>query len=509
MKHCLIFFALFLLIKTAEAQNATDELLDSRTAKNYIHFSLVDKKLYYEIDAITNKNSQKTLDNNFCITVPKHYSEINLVFDFINPFKQKIILSETFETDGSYASIGKFFTALNVLTDQVTKTTLSQTATTSPPPAALAAPTKAASEANKSVAILSSKSLTPWKYSFLSTPKSCVKPSDLFNILTQADQCFYRKANDTNLVTFFPTLVDKINQSLTSVKSVTELINTNQQLSQTDIPVLVTANSKAEELLKALKTWDYDKTFGSGCATLKDYTKETIDNFIDETTQLLDKRKAIVDNLKKINTTTADFLKTCVPDVNTMIVGRIPVDVEKVKIETIKLRDTQIKLDNNDLTVNEDPAKDIEIGKIRVRNYHFLIPEFALGVFYTNLDYPHYGTATNGTSTVVSGPENRNYSVVAAAHLNLVVNTHGLVNPMFQFGVGTAKELPSLLAGGGIRFSKPTHTAITFGALWTWRKELDKLKVGDTIANTAILDNDLTYKLTTKPSFYIGINYGF
>jgi hypothetical protein len=80
---------------------------------------------------------------------------------------------------------------------------------------------------------------------------------------------------------------------------------------------------------------------------------------------------------------------------------------------------------------------------------------------------------------------------------------------MFTLGVGTSKDLPSLLAGGGFRFSKPSHFSVSFGGLWTWRQELDKLKVGDVITGTTDLTNDLKYKFMSSPAFFIGINYGF
>lgn len=508
-------FALLLMFSglLARAQNSTDELLDAKTVRKYIHFSMVDKKLYYELDMNTDKKSHKTLPTDFCIAVNKSDNEVAIVFDFINPFKQKVVLSETIEPDGAYESLSKFYTAIKGLSGQLSSASASETTQSLVNAAGYKADgeTPAAKSAKDKVVLITAKSLTEWKYNFLVSTANCVKASDLFQSLVKADQEFYRKSDDANIDNFFPVIVGKINQDLLSQESVAKLSAYNSGL-PTLIASLEKQNEDASSMLNTLKSWNYSTTFDSGipvCSNLRDYTKEKIDQFVDDSKALLEKRKAILVVLKELNKNTTDFLKKCEEKDNLMIVGRIPVSIDQVKIQTIKLREVDFKLDNNEIVMAEDEKKDVELGKIRIRNYHLLIPEFALGAFYTNLDYPSYATTSTGGTTVVSGPVSQNYSLVAAANLNLVVNLHGLVNPMLQFGVGTAKELPSFLAGGGIRLSKPNHLSISFGGLWTWKKELDKLKVGDVVASSADLDKDLKYKFITKPSFYMGINFGF
>jgi hypothetical protein len=508
-------FALLLMFSglLARAQNSTDELLDAKTVRNYIHFSMIDKKLYYELDRNTDKKSHKTLPTDFCIAVNKSDNEVAIVFDFINPFKQKIVLSETLEPDGAYESLSKFYTAMKGLSGQLSNASASETTKSTINAAGykIAGETSAATSAKDKVALLTAKSLTEWKYAFLVSTANCVKATDLFQSLVIADKEFYRKSDDANIDNFFPFIVRKINQDLLSQESVTKLSAYNSEL-PTLIGDLEKQNENASTLLNALKSWNYATTFDTSipaCSKLSDYTKEKIDQFVDDAKALLEKRKAILVVLKDLNKNTTDFLKKCEEKDNLMIVGRIPVSVEQVKIQTIKLREVDFKLDNNEIVMVEDEKKDVELGKVRIRNYHLFIPEFALGAFYTNLDYPSYGTTSTGGSTVISGPNIQNYSLIAAANLNLVVNLHGLVNPMLQFGVGTAKELPSFLAGGGLRLSKPNHLSISFGGLWTWKKDLDKLKVGDVIGSSADLDKDLKYKFITKPSFYLGINFGF
>jgi hypothetical protein len=112
-------------------------------------------------------------------------------------------------------------------------------------------------------------------------------------------------------------------------------------------------------------------------------------------------------------------------------------------------------------------------------------------------------------SIIVSEGKTERSPVVTAAHLNLVFDIWTDICPMLQLGVGTAKDRPSLLVGGGFRFSKPRKLSLALGCIWTWKKELTDLKVGEKISETIKLDEDLKYYLQNKPSLYIGIQYNF
>ena len=80
---------------------------------------------------------------------------------------------------------------------------------------------------------------------------------------------------------------------------------------------------------------------------------------------------------------------------------------------------------------------------------------------------------------------------------------------MLQLGVGTGKELPTLLGGFGLRLTKPKKVSIAFGWVLAWKKDLNNLKVGDEIKSTEELDKDLKYSLFGKKSTYIGIQFNF
>lgn len=69
-----------------------------------------------------------------------------------------------------------------------------------------------------------------------------------------------------------------------------------------------------------------------------------------------------------------------------------------------------------------------------------------------------------GADMVIESATPTKVKGVVAAHLNLVLNTwDGLIHPMLQVGVGTGKDAPSILAGGGLRFMQPKRLALTGG----------------------------------------------
>jgi hypothetical protein len=82
---------------------------------------------------------------------------------------------------------------------------------------------------------------------------------------------------------------------------------------------------------------------------------------------------------------------------------------------------------------------------------------------------------------------------------------------MFQIGVATSKDLPSILLGGGLRLFGlgKGDVAIGGGAMFGWYKDLQKLQVGSIITGTTDINNDLAYISTPKVAGYMAIQYKF
>jgi hypothetical protein len=166
-------------------------------------------------------------------------------------------------------------------------------------------------------------------------------------------------------------------------------------------------------------------------------------------------------------------------------------------------------------------------GHIKIRSSQTLIPEFSVGLYFTNFFYPVYSTKTltakqaddlntnqpKPTSTtysvgqtIVDEVVNQPVPVVAAAMLNLTLNAfNGLVHPFGQIGVGTGKTLPTFLLGGGVRLRGPLPIMISAGAIWNWKKQFTDLRVNQVIDGQAQLERDLQTVFDPKPRFYIGI----
>jgi hypothetical protein len=182
----------------------------------------------------------------------------------------------------------------------------------------------------------------------------------------------------------------------------------------------------------------------------------------------------------------------------------VPTKLKKKQYWHIKERDIAF---NNGIQVKE--GKVISKTDITLSSYKTFVTEFSPSLFFTNMDYQVFGTKVENGLTKVVVEQGNKTNTSFAANFNFVYNSakgKGIgINPMFQIGVGITKERPSLLLGGGLRFTRDVF--ISFGAMFSWKRDLDKLKLGDTIESSATLEKDLTYNINTKPYFYLGIGY--
>ena len=209
---------------------------------------------------------------------------------------------------------------------------------------------------------------------------------------------------------------------------------------------------------------------------------------------------------------------------NAIILGRYRVTDEHMHSVGILIRKRAFNFENDPPTLVDTDSR--IYGKINIRSSQTFIPEFSLGVYFTNFFYPIFGTktltaeqatklntATTPKSvsyvagqTVVDDVVDQQVPVVAAGMLNLTLNAfNGLAHPFLQVGVGTGKALPSFLAGGGIRLRSKVPIMLSLGAIWNWKKQFITLAVNQVIAGQAELERDLQTILDPKPRFYIGI----
>jgi hypothetical protein len=246
------------------------------------------------------------------------------------------------------------------------------------------------------------------------------------------------------------------------------------------------------------------------CVAWGGYTKTVVSNFYTTSNNLIIERKKVIQELDSLSKFIENVLQVNGGSRNKIveetILARSKISQKDMKNLTVFIKERNITF-NNGIEIKE--GKVISKTDITLSSYKTFITEFSPSLFFTNTDYQIFGTKIeNGLTKVVVEEGNKtNYSF--AANFNFVYNPakgKGVgVNPMFQIGVGVTKDRPSLLLGGGVRFSKDVF--ISLGAMFSWKKELDKLKVGDSIESSAVLEKDFIYNFNQKPYFYLGIGY--
>ena len=507
--YLLFLFASFILFFKANAQS-TEELLRSTRVNNFIYLEpdIINKTVEYQIDKMRdNKKFGKPLTDKLSVTVSPRDQSINLLVKYFNPFQNKIVLSDTLLTDDNYEALNKFFESISSLVNVISEKNPSIN------------PEKIADGAARStlvnISALRSPLLQQWKYLFNHgkiidcTPA----PANLIKALEKADKAFYSDEDESfekrlktglSKITSAKNLI-QLNAASVNCPEVIDKANELNQESKGFIAVL-------ENEVKNLSLADPAKV-GLNCEDFERYTKDVLQTFINDIKEKQKKREEIHGQLVELNKSLDAFLKTSTTvsvdgiPMEAVRIGTYTVNEEKVREVTMIIKERTVTFDNNKISVTD--KNDILSRKVRIRSHRPLIPEFATGLFYTSLKYKTFIANDNGDSIVVAEGKEEKSSVVVAAHLNLVFDVWTDATPMIQIGVGTAKDRPSILLGGGLRFSKPKRLSISLGGIWTWKQELTNLKVGQKLKESAELQKDLKYNLDTKPSFYVGLQYNF
>jgi len=148
-----------------------------------------------------------------------------------------------------------------------------------------------------------------------------------------------------------------------------------------------------------------------------------------------------------------------------------------------------------------------------VREYSTLTTEIGVGAVFGSIKQPTYGTSTNAAGQmIVAKKADTAPSVNGAVLANFVCRCGtGLLVPMVQVGALASKDLPSILVGGGLRLFGlgKGDIAIGGGAMASWYKDLNKLKVGDVVTGTNDINSDLKFISRPKIGGYVTIQYKF
>ena len=147
-----------------------------------------------------------------------------------------------------------------------------------------------------------------------------------------------------------------------------------------------------------------------------------------------------------------------------------------------------------------------KVYKVQLRKYTTFIPVVSSGVFYTNLTFNRYGTGVDDSgNTIIAKTADDSNELVSAAHLNFYRNTDSSLNWFWQFGIGLTKKKPFVSLGVGL--SLIDRLNLSLGGIWTWQPELSSLSIGDLVAGTAEIEDNISYKFKSKPNFYLGLSF--
>lgn len=191
----------------------------------------------------------------------------------------------------------------------------------------------------------------------------------------------------------------------------------------------------------------------------------------------------------------------------------IPSEEGKISAYTISIKESGYKLSDEQEIVNIE-SKSALNRTVIVRKFQRFVPEVSVGTAFTFFKFNTYGTTSDSTGQqyVGSAQENtlRNLNIATMVNFNYYI-PNSTIHPLFQLGLGVNSEMPTLLAGFGIRsnINGLQRLAISGGIAMTWSKELDKLKVGDKILGTDDINKDLKPQFSWPPKPYIGLQYNF
>jgi hypothetical protein len=521
-----LFILLLMSGHIAFSQDATGEALKAKKTDRLVYVKIgtsTDKEpksvLVFSTDTREKDHDNFVKDIN--VAIPEKSQTLLIRAQFKNPLEYKIKTSTTSTTDPSYDAIAKFIEQISLLNtlvagpkgDQKTET---KSVVPGPNPKAIGeASGKDILENN----LINAPILAAWKYQLLKGKDfDCISDFDrLVRSIYSVDSSFYTaQKGDNEYITIFTKSFANLQQKKVAPDyflAFTDFINV--------ISNLEARSGKHKELLKTLSDFNQSLSIASPlpaeknyCKDLVTYTKGEINNFLVEAGNiqkgreaLLKAAKSLIEELNSFNQF-IEIGENGVAD-NAILISRVPIDGSKIQTVNLTYEKQKITVKNNEIIFENIASENIE-GTIKVRAYRTILAELSTGVFYTNLRFPKFGVTENNDTLRVSEAGEDKHPFVAATFLNLIPNIFdGDVHPLFQLGVGTGKDLPTFLAGVGVRFVGKLKCSISGGAIWTWRKELTNLHAGDIVKGTADLEQDLQYVFHNKPSLYVGFQVNF
>jgi hypothetical protein len=183
------------------------------------------------------------------------------------------------------------------------------------------------------------------------------------------------------------------------------------------------------------------------------------------------------------------------------------------RLQTVTVSASSVKLrltPSGGEVVGSEP---LTVAKMTVRRYSLFTPEIGVGAVFGFLKAPQYGTTTNEKNeVVVSRIRDDGVAVAPSVLVNFVCHcAAGPLAPMFQVGASTSKDVPAILAGGGLRLfgAGKGDISIGGGVMVGWVKDLQTRKEGDVVKGTSDIEADLGLRAKPKTAGYFVLQYKF
>ncbi len=276
---------------------------------------------------------------------------------------------------------------------------------------------------------------------------------------------------------------------------------------------ILDANNLAAEITTLVKTniisnAMVNSIFGS---TIADFVERSRSK-IEMTSKLLDSFESVLDLLEKSTNDPSPGQKPFDSDEKATRYYKFPepIEFEEGNIAIVKfiIKERTIEFGNDKIQVIT--GKEVGTAKITFEQYSSYEWSTSAGLFYSNTNLQIFGVGTDANgSLIITEDSIQKGSASPAAFLNLSFPVSRYFAPLAQLGIDPTKKRPFLLVGGG--FAIPSAKfALTAGGIWTFTPTLNNLSVGQSIASTTTLENDIKYNFEIVPKgWYIGFQFNF
>lgn len=455
------------------AQFGRNEIYKSKTVKNEITLSVVDKD-HLDYFADLDITTEKTLKDTDYFQVKS--KEFRVYADFVNPFEYIYKSSEKTLDDELFTASQEFVQSAVGYIGGIQK--------------------------------INEKAM-------FNVPKNDkLEPElvEMYLLVTSIDSSFFstnsafkRAMIQLNYMEVNKNIFENYTNAFTELKELTIISNIKKVVASNKDSL---ANNKSilENLKRRfidLKKESQELKFAEDQLYLKTYIATTIATFETKVKSLESLKTAIDSKYDKITVLFNEiYERKHKLGANKFLLSKVT-DVKMSKRHELTVVLEKIAFNDTDKSIKIENTKSF---LLHVRKKTTFIPVFSSGVLYTNLSFPQYSTDTNAAGeTIVTQTKDKENEIAVAAYLNLYFNNDWDIPVFLQFGIGPSKEKPLFFLGGG--FELLQKLTFSTGAVFTWMPKLNDLAIGDKVGGASIVQKDISFEFDRNPKIYFGISF--